>query len=355
MKKNILRLSALLFSLILIASCTDNEVKYMAQLPKTGDFKLKSSSDSIILRDTMASTHTAIAFNWDSLVYKVSTPVTFTLQMDTANGNFANPLEEDIPLNTYKTAYTDSIFNKKMQNLLKLKPNIASHVQVRVKANLAFGNLPVFSNTLNLSVTPYKIAKIVSYLYMPGPLSGGWNNFTNKLCSRNNDGNYEGYIKANQWDNFKFTTKADYTGSTYGSKPNSLYTLDAASDQWNIWFDAAGYFLIKADLNNMNWNKTAINSFCVTGDFNNWSLTANPMTYDTVNKVWTASCTISTIGYGFQIIGNGDWGFKYGDNDGGKDAGELTFGGANIKPTSTGTKTITMDLSNPAQYTYKIQ
>ena len=43
-------------------------------------------------------------------------------------------------------------------------------------------------------------------------------------------------------------------------------------------------------------------------------------------KVWTANCNISTIGYGIQIIANGDWSYKYGDNRGTKNSGELTLG-----------------------------
>jgi len=67
--------------------------------------------------------------------------------------------------------------------------------------------------------------------------------------------------------------------------------------------------------------------------------------------VWTASCNISTIGWGLKFVINGDWTFFYGSND----TGELTLGGNNIVPASTGTKTITMDLSKPEKYTYTIQ
>jgi hypothetical protein len=121
---------------------------------------------------------------------------------------------------------------------------------------------------------------------------------------------------------------------------------------WNIWFDEGGYFLVKADLNSMSWSKKAVSSFAVTGEFNSWSITANPMTYDPTRKVWTATCNISTVLYGIQIIGNADWAFKYGDTD---KNGTLVLGGSNITIAAPGTYTITMDLSNPAKYTYKIQ
>ena len=356
MKKIIFHLSAFLLSLIFISSCTDNDLKYTAIVPAAGAFNLTSSLDSIILNETGAGAHTAIVFKWDSMVYKVSTAVTYTLQMDTLNGNFTAPLEEEITTNKYTISYSDSILNKKSLNLLKLKPDVQNIIQVRIKANLAFGNLPAYSNVKTLKIKPYSVRKIVSYLYMPGDVSGGWSNYTTMLCSKENDGKYEGYVQAAQWANFKFTDKADGTGTFYGSSSTlGLSTLDASSAQWNIWFDAGGYFMVKADLNIMTWSKTAITSFCVTGDFNSWSLTANPMTYDAATKVWTSTCDLSNIGYGIQIIANADWTFKYGVNDGSKNSGELIYGGANIVPTLTGSRTVTMDLSHPEKYTFSIK
>lgn len=357
MKNIVAKTIYLFFGLLFLSSCTDNELKHIAKLPAEGEFKLTASAVNLVLSENGAGSRTAVAFQWDSLVYSVSTPTTFTLQLDTVNGEFKAPIEEQIMINNFQFAYTDSILNKKCLNLLKLKADVENTVLVRVKASMAFGNMPVYSNVLTLKVKPYSVAKVLSYLFMPGDLSGGWGNYTTKICSRNNDGLYEGYVKADSWNNFKFTTHESFsTGAVYGSDPSSLYKLnDDANAQWNIWFDAAGYFLIKADLNTMSWSKTEITSFCVTGDFNGWSLTANPMVYDATNKVWTANCDIANIGYGIQIIANGDWAFKYGDNDGGKNAGELSLNGANIMPTSTGTKKITMDLSHSDKYTYTIE
>lgn len=355
--KRLFSISTLLLSLIFIGSCTDNDPKYIAKTPAEDEFVLSASNETIVLNGIGAGKHTAVTFQWDSLVYGVSTPVIYTIQMDNSNGDFSTPLEEEISLNSYEISYSDSILNKKCLNLLKLNAGVVNEVKVRMKANMAFGNFPVYSNVLIVKITPFSVEKIISYLYMPGAPSGGWNNYSTKICSRNNNGLYEGYVKAAIWDNFKFTTNESFdTGSVFGSDPSALYKLsDNTTTQWNIWFDAAGYFLVKADLNTMSWSKTAITAFCVTGDFNSWSLTANPMTYDEINKVWTANCNISTIGFGIQIIGNGEWAFKYGDSDGGQNAGELTLGGANIMPTVTGIKTVTMDLSHPEKFTYKIE
>jgi len=354
MKKKIFHLTALVFSLMFVSSCTDNDPIYTATVP--GEFNLTSSLDTIVLNETGGGTHEAIAFSWDSLVYDVSTPVIYTIQIDTLNGDFTAPLEESIITNSYSISYTDSVLNKKCLNLLKLTPDVENVVKVRIKANLAFGNMPVYSNVKLLVIKPFSVRKIVSFLYMPGDMTG-WSDYTLKICSRNNDGKYEGYVNAAIWNNFKFTTDQSFaTGTVYGSDPTSLSKLNSDQlAQWKIWFDAGGYFLIKADLNTMTWSKAAVDSFCVTGDFNGWSLTANKMTYDAVNKVWTATCNIATLGWGMQIIGNGDWGYKFGVSDGGVNTGELNIGGSNMMPTNTGVRTVTMDLSRPEKYTFSIQ
>ena len=350
MNNIIFKLTAIIVLAAGMLSCTDNDVKYSIKTPAEGEFILRISDSTLLLNKAEASTHKAVSFGWDSLTYQLTTPVIYTIQIDTLNGNFASAVENTIGTNQYAAAYTDSVLNKLLLNQLKLTGGVESTIKVRLKANLANGNNAVYSNVIKVKVTPYALSKQVSFLYMPGLTS--WSDFSTKLCSKNNDGNYEGFVEAAQWANFKFTSQADFNGAVYGSSPSSLTTLDASSSMWNIWFDQGGYFLIKADLNGMTWSKTAITSICVTGDFNGWSLTANPMTYDSSKKVWTANCNISTIGWGIQIIVNGDWGFKYGDTD--KD-GSLVLGGNNLIPASTGDKVITLDLSSPEKYTYSIK
>lgn len=346
----ILKITALIICAVGMFSCTDNDYKYSIKTPAEGAFVLRISDSTLMLNKANASTHTAISMGWDSLTYQITTPVTYSIQIDTLNGNFTGAVENTIGTNVYSVAYTDSVLNKTLLNVLKLKGGVESTIKIRLKASLANGANAVYSNVIPVKVTPYALSKQVSFLYMPGVSS--WSDFSTKLCSKNNDGNYEGFVEAAQWANFKFTTQADFNGVVYGSSPSSLTTLDASSSMYNIWFDEGGYFLVKADLNGMTWSKTAITSMCVTGDFNGWSLTANPMTYDSSKKVWTANCNVSTIGWGVQIIVNGDWGFKYGDTD--KD-GSLVLGGNNLIPASTGDKVITVDFSNPEKYTYSIK
>jgi len=152
MKKIIFNLSAFILGLIFITSCTDNDPKYVASTPS--EFKANSSLDSIVLHQAGAGAHTAVTFKWDSLIYNVSTPVTFTIQLDTLNGNFSNPIEEEVSTNKYEASYSDSILNLRALKL-QLKPGQVNKIKVRLKSNLQYNAMVAYSNVITLNVTPY--------------------------------------------------------------------------------------------------------------------------------------------------------------------------------------------------------
>lgn len=341
-----------LFIPLLFASCNKDGDTVTLSDVKAGE--LTTSASTVQLSNaTAGNVMLSLTWNTDTLAithadkYGVAVnAMTNTLQIDTIN-TFTNP-KESIETGVVKT-FTGSALNSFVLSM-GLKPEKAKTIYARLKSSIGANMQTLYSNVVSVSVTPYNL---ISFLYMPGDVSGGWNNFTTKLCSPSSNGVYEGYVQATQWANFKFYTEPNTTTAVvYGSLANSLYTLDTSAAQWNIWFDAGGYFLVKANTNTLTWSKTAITSFCVTGEFNGWSLTATPMTYDAINKVWTVTCNISTVLYGVQIIANGDWNFKYGDNAGN---GTLVLSGANIVVATPGTYTITMDLSHPEKYFYTIQ
>lgn len=345
--------SIFIFTLLplLFASCNnDGEIVTLQDVQPA---ELVTSSSTILLTNATSAT-TMLTLSWniqnlainDTAKYGIATnAMTNTLQIDTVQ-TFTYP-KESIETGASKS-FTGAALNTLVLSM-GLMPGKATTLYARMKSSIGANKDPLYSNVESVTVTPYNL---VSFLYMPGDVSGGWNNYSVKLCSPASDGKYEGYVQASQWANFKFYTQPNSTGTVYGSLANSLYSLDASSSQWNIWFDAGGYFLIKANTNNLTWSKTAVTSFSITGEFNGWSLTANTMTYNATNKVWTAVCNISTVLYGIQIIGNQDWSFKYGDNN---NNGVLTSGGSNIVVNTPGTYTVTMDLSNPEKYTYSIK
>jgi hypothetical protein len=76
------------------------------------------------------------------------------------------------------------------------------------------------------------------------------------------------------------------------------------------------------------------------------------MSYDAVNKVWTATANFQPGQWGnsFQIIANSAWTIVYGDEDG----DGILRAGEKVYP-AAGTHTVIMDLSNPEKYRITIQ
>lgn len=170
MKKIHILISTSLLIFIFLGSCTEKEPISVATMPAEGDFKITSSSASIELNKAGAGTRTAIRFNWDTLVYGVSTPVTFTLQMDSVNGNFSEPIVDVIPSSTYQIGFTDSVMNSRAMKL-NLVPDVPGNIKVRLKANLAYNNLPVYSTVQTITIKPYNdglMYRMPSSLYIQG-------------------------------------------------------------------------------------------------------------------------------------------------------------------------------------------
>lgn len=347
-----INLYILLFAIIpmLFSSCEKDGD--MVTLSDVQPGELIVSDNNVILSDANSGSYVfSVAWNTKQLEINhaekyglATTALTNTVQFDTVS-TFTNP-KESVETATSKS-FTGSSLNSFVLSM-GLAPGKAQKIYVRLKSSIGANEDLLYSKISSFTVTPYDV---IAFLYMPGMVN--WSDFSVKLCSPNSNGKYEGYVEAAQWANFKFSTTASTTaGTVYGSLANSLYTLDAGTSQWNIWFDEGGYFLLNANTNNLTWSKTKITSFSIAGDFNGWSTTANPMTYDAVNKVWTATCNFKGGEWGnnFKIIANNAWDIVYGDSSG---KGILKPGESTAAP--TGTYTVTMDLSHPEKYTYTIK
>lgn len=351
MKKCKRYIIALLLPLLAMTACKKDgdtlTLEYVA-----GNELVASSNELVLTNATAGSNVFSLSWSKDSIRISHSgkyglatTALTNTLQFDTVN-TFTHP-KESLETGVQKL-FTGTSLNMLVLSM-GLVPEETRTIYIRLKTVVGVNLEPLYTPVVSLKITPFNL---VSFLYMPGDLSGGWNSYTTKLCSPTSDGKYEGYVNAAQWNNFKFTEQTNTDGVVYGSVPNELYKLDPSAAQWNIWFDEAGYFLLKANTNDLTWSKTKINSFHISGDFNNWSTTATPMTYDAVNKVWTATADFQPGQWGnsFQIIANSEWTIVYGDEDGDGKIGA----GEKVYP-SAGMHTVIMNLSNPEKYTITIQ
>ncbi len=154
MKKNFKILFTTLLIIVTASSCSDDTLKYVAELPAEGTFLLTNSTSQIVLDKKDADKKIAVTLNWDNKSwYGIDTPMTYTIQMDNGDGEFVSPKEISI-LKGNNISLTHYDLN--VQALaLQLSPNVASKIKVRLKASLNQGALPIYSNVSVLTVTPF--------------------------------------------------------------------------------------------------------------------------------------------------------------------------------------------------------
>jgi len=251
-------------------------------------------------------------------------------------------------------SYTHAKLNE-LALALGLEPDESTPVYVRVESKLAANVVSKYSNVLRVAITPYLPSAAADYLFMA---TTDFSAFPWKLCSRGEDGRYDGFVRVDQWYNFYLASEESNAAETiYGSYPadGNQYRLHAGDDRWNLWTSNGGYLYLQADVNTLTWSETVVQSLSVTGDFNGWSTDATPLTYDSGRNVWTASITTTDAEqWGIKILVNGDWGFFFGA---GPEEGQCTLYRADASGfpyPHVGTHTLTLDLSDPKAFRYTV-
>jgi len=183
-------------------------------------------------------------------------------------------------------------------------------------------------------------------LYVAGDYQG-WNpGQAPQLASPKKDGVHEGYVfvKAGGTYEFKLTNQPDWAGTAYGDGGGGNLSTTGG----NLKFpSASGFYRINA---NTTTNKFSIlkTTWTMIGGFTGWGRDV-AMTLNN-NNVWEGQVTV-TGKEEFKFRANNDWPINLGDN--GAD-NSLEADGANLVLPSAGTYRISLDLTNPGYYTYKI-
>jgi hypothetical protein len=154
MKKFFKILFAIVLIVVTASSCSDDTLMSVAEPPAEGKFLLTNSTSEIVLNKKDADKNIAVTLNWDNKSwYGIDTPLTYTIQMDNNNGEFVSPQEIAIASGN-NISLTHADLNAKAF-ALKLAPEVASKIKVRLKANLKYDALPIYSNVSTLTITPY--------------------------------------------------------------------------------------------------------------------------------------------------------------------------------------------------------
>ncbi len=183
------------------------------------------------------------------------------------------------------------------------------------------------------------------------------------------EGIYEGFLYNDVIDwtegrsNFRFHVNIGGEDIVYGYRWDEATGGDqyALSDEptGDFWsgFEPSGvtYSRIRVDLINLTWSESPIDQVYLSGNFNSWSTTANPMTYDFDTRTWSGTCSFTEENYtdGAQMIfddsSTDTWDYRYHGYD------ETVYeGDGGTQITAPGKWTISINVSDMTNLTYSV-
>ena len=167
--KYINKMILLALALVLFAACKKNE----AEITYAGGGTAPVLSATVPANATLVlspsdSTSQAITFSWTNPDYTFSNGISslnvnYTLEIDTVGSNFTNPKLVQITLaSALSTSFTVGNLNNQLFGFLALQTGVPHQIAMRVVSFLNSGSVPLYSNTLTYTITPYAIPPAVA-------------------------------------------------------------------------------------------------------------------------------------------------------------------------------------------------
>lgn len=282
---------------------------------------------------------------WSAADFGFQVGVTYEVQLATKGTSFKDP----ISLGTVNALQLNTITTEKLNSILVgkgIETNKATDFEMRVIATISNKLNSLVSPTASLKITPYKPSLNFPKLQVPGSYQG-WKPEDNStvIYSLKSDGKYEGFLYfPTPNTEFKYTVGPIWTLG-YGDK-GADGVLDKDGD--NIKVSAAGYYRLRANLNDFSHSATLTNWGLIgSATANGWDSDQN-LTYDPVKAIWTI--TTNLIAGEIKFRSNDAWDLNFGDTGANL---SLEYDGANIAITQAGTYEIQLILNTPL-YTYKV-
>lgn len=315
-------------------------------IPQTGA-ALSSPSPGSSLVLTNEAAEDVIEFQVTSADFGMEGTVTYTLEMDLAGADFADPVELGSSTSNIIEVVAQDINDELIAK--GVEPETATDTEFRVRASINQPLSPLYGDVVTLSVTPF--AAFVDYplLYVPGDYQG-WNpgNEATTLKSVNFDDVYQGYVHILPGGSGEFKvseTNEWVDGRNYGDNDADG---DLDPDGANIKVEEFGTFYMEVDLDAMTYTLSDPLYWGVIGDATEggWD-SETKMQFDSENNVLTLTTDLTTGNIKFRA--NQNWDYNYGGSD-----GELTAGGADIAVAEAGNYTITLNFNDPEMVTYTL-
>lgn len=168
---------------VLAVACKKDEVKVVFKGGTAPTLSTSLASLDMVPGDSNTN---VFSFNWTDPGYSLtsgenSLDVTYTIEVDSANKNFANA-KTVIATNVLNTTMNGRTLNKLLSDLGYTDSSKMYSLQARLKASLYVTSSQLVSNTINFSVSPYSTKPVAMYpvpeeLFIVGDATAGeWAN-----------------------------------------------------------------------------------------------------------------------------------------------------------------------------------
>jgi len=360
MKKHINKILSVLALIVLVAACKKEAVLTVMEDVIFPSASLTASSTNLELTESNQEDN-LVTFNWDKVTYPIDAPVTYTLQFTTpADTLSTTPWGNAYTVQVGEDLLTKSLMGKDLNAIateIGLIPNQPNNVVVRVKAYM---DREVYSKAISLTIKPFQLILDFPSLFIAGDFQGWDIGNALKISSYRTDGIYEGYINITGATNeFKVYTQKNWDSESYGDGLNNkVIVANCACSNFKV--PSNGVYNVIINLNTMTYLFTKV-EWGILGDASpgGWD-TDTKLTFDPTTQLWSVTADMKATG-SFKFRANNAWNLDFGLNSEGKLANANHPGYAydatiqNITVPSTANYTITLDLKNPGNFTYKLK
>lgn len=159
---------------------------------------------------------------------------------------------------------------------LGYEPGTPAPLYVRIKSSLANNLEPKYSETMQLSVSPYFIDTTIGFF-----LNASKEDTGRTLYSREDNHIYEGFIGAGAWENW-WLKEGDGTIWGNDGESGTPFVISSKDTAWNFWYPGiSGCYYTVVNTQTTEWTALLIESISVDGDIQ------GEMAYERKLNQWT--------------------------------------------------------------------
>lgn len=346
-----------MLALIMLATSCDKDGDNILLSGLEGGKLVAMETEVKLTQET--SKQLALSLAWSNSTLSINNPnmdvpdILTTYIQVSDKSDFSSNVVESLETNTSK-AYTGAELNTVAKNLT-IEADVETILYFRLKGSIGNNIDPVYSNVVEVKVTPYSIDMSRGFI-LDSKMSetGGY------LYSATSNGVYTGFMGATAWYNF-YMKEGD--GTVWGNDgvDGKAFLMSSENDEakrWNFWFPGTGgCYYVEVNTPKKVWSALLIPTLTVSGDVN------AEMTFDRTGLKWTTSIN-ATAAKTLRLKLNGtaqQYDYSTGDSapkettvafiqNGTSLALSSQAGEISVNIPAVGEYTLTVDLSNPKEW-----